>query len=152
MLDALAHCLSLCSPASNTSPKSKAQSIPHERDHARVIAGGTTTQFTVDPKNGRADYTVIVHKAGPVQLAAVVSYHPSRAFACSNSWYIWFDNSTSPYLWSEDVLTKTMKQHIIPQKFELSGGIHTLHVGIREIGARMQSLTITDGQASFIGG
>ena len=107
-----------------------------------------TREGAVD-KEGRADYTVVVHEDGPVDLAAAVSHDPGSSSKNSNSWSIWFDND-DPNKWSVPNLTETMQQHSLPEFF-LDAGVHTLHVGALEQRTRMQLLTITGGQASFIG-
>ena len=87
-----------------------------------------------------------MHENGPVELSAKMSHTFENTW---NAWAILFDND-DPYVWNAQ-LTETMNAINIDKKFHLDAGRHTLHIDMREPNTRMQSITITSGQASFIG-
>ena len=113
------------------------------RSHSHLIEGSFG-------EKGRADYTVIVHEDGPVQLSAIVSHDPAAKKYDSNSFYISFDDDPK-HTWHAHRIWNQMQELSIDKTFDLTSGRHTLHVGVREANTRMQSLRIVQGQASFIG-
>ena len=61
--------------------------------------------------------------------------------------YIWFDDEAK-YTWTAGT-QQSFSWTPVGETFSLSAGIHTLHVGNAEDGAKLRTLRISYGDASF---
>ena len=67
-----------------------------------------------------------------------------------DSFYIWFDDEAK-YTWNAGT-QQSFSWAPVGKSFSLSAGIHTLHVGNADDGAKLRTLRISYGDAFFQGG